>query len=198
VTWRNVLTVSTWKVCITQVRLHNRRVHVRAMPVFLKIWCHAPLALCTCCVCFAKNVMTMCQQFLRLWYVSPCGLGFVWFFWREGVFFSNQIVHPNLVRESIWSLFQICFVVGRPIFLTTKSFMGSALPRFLTLTSLSVGVQGTRLPWALVLTTEGIRRGGFWDAIQWLRMRLYGACVSPGMRANPSTCRVSRLTLVGT
>jgi len=42
----------------------------------------------------------------------------------------------------------------------------------------------------------GIRRGGSRDVIRWLRIRLYGACVSPGMRTNPSTCRV--LTLVGT
>jgi len=43
---------------------------------------------------------------------------------------------------------------------------------------------------------EGIRRGRSLDAIRWLRMRLYGACVSLGMRANPSTCRV--VTSVGT
>jgi len=33
-------------VYITKVRLHNRRVHVRAVSVFLKVCCHTPLALC--------------------------------------------------------------------------------------------------------------------------------------------------------
>jgi len=47
-----------------------------------------------------------------------------------------------------------------------------------------------------VLELRGLRRGGSRDAIRWLRMRLYGACVSPGMRANLSTRRV--LTSDGT
>jgi len=34
------------------------------------------------------------------------------------------------------------------------------------------------------------RQGRSRDAIRWLRMRLYEACVSPGMQTNPSTCRV--------
>jgi len=45
----------------------------------------------------------------------------------------------------------------------------------------------------------GIRREGNRDEIYkiwWLGMRLYRACVSPKMRANPSTCSV--LTSVGT
>ena len=51
-----------------------------------------------------------------------------------------------------------------------------------------------RLPSVLVL--KRIRRGGSRDAIRWLRQRMCGACVSPGMQANPSTCRV--LTSVST
>jgi len=49
-----------------------------------------------------------------------------------------------------------------------------------------------------VLVLRGIRRGGSRDIILCLRMRMCGACVSlsPGMRANPSTCGV--LTSVGT
>ena len=66
--------------------------------------------------------------------------------------------------------FYFCFVVGRPLFPTTKPFMGCPLPLSLTLTPLSVGTWGTRLSW--VLTLRGIRRGGSRDAIRWLRMRL--------------------------
>jgi len=41
-----------------------------------------------------------------------------------------------------------------------------------------------------MLVRRGIRRGGSRVDIRWLRMRMCGACVSPGMRANPSTCGV--------
>jgi len=36
----------------------------------------------------------------------------------------------------------------------------------------------------------GTRRGGSRDAIEWLRMRLCGAGVSPWMQTNPSTYKV--------
>jgi len=102
VTWSNIITVSTWEVshhqgtllypsCPCRVQaleiIYDLRigfpinniislsVHVRAVPVFLKaeIWCHTHLALCTCCVCFSKNMMTMRKRFSRLWYRSPYG-----------------------------------------------------------------------------------------------------------------------------
>jgi len=76
---------------------------------------HTHLALCTRCVCFAKKMMTMCQQISRIRYVSPYGLGLV----------------------------LLC--CGRPLFLTTKSLMGCPLPLSFTLTPLSVGAQGMRL-----------------------------------------------------
>jgi len=60
-------------------------------------------------------------------------------------------IPPNPVRECILSRFSFCFIVGRPLFLTTKLFMGCSLPLALTLTSLFVGVRRSRLPWALVL-----------------------------------------------
>jgi len=37
--------------------------------------------------------MTMCQQFARLWYVSPHGLGLVVLCCREAAFSNYQIVH---------------------------------------------------------------------------------------------------------
>ena len=98
---------------------------------------------------------------------------------RSGRIFSKITwVHMVLVL--------VFLVVGRPLFPTTKSFMGCPLTHSFTLYSLFFVVQATTLPWALVF--EGIRRGGSRDAIGWLRMRLYGACVGPGMQANPSTC----------
>jgi len=32
---------------------------------------HSRLALCTCCVCFPKNMMIMCQHFPRIRYGGP-------------------------------------------------------------------------------------------------------------------------------
>jgi len=52
----------------------------------------------SCCACFAKNMMMMYQQFPRVRYVSPYGLGLV------------------------------CFVGGRLLFLITSSLMGCPLP----------------------------------------------------------------------
>jgi len=91
--WRCIYRFPESGVYIAQVRLHNRRVYVLAVPVFLKIWCHTPLALCTCCVCFPKNMFTMCQQFPRLRYVSPHGLGLLLLCCREATLSNYQIVH---------------------------------------------------------------------------------------------------------
>jgi len=43
--------------------------------------CHTRLAtsMCTCCACFAKNMMMMNQEFPRIWYVSQ-----VSFWYRVG------------------------------------------------------------------------------------------------------------------
>ena len=54
---------------------------------------HTRLAVCTCCTSFAESMMMMSQQFPRIQYVSPYSLGLV---------FS---------------------VGGRPLFLSTKSYM---------------------------------------------------------------------------
>jgi len=51
------------------------------------------LALCTHFVCLAKNMMTMCQQFSRIQYVSPYCLGLVLPCWREAGVPNYQIVH---------------------------------------------------------------------------------------------------------
>jgi len=53
-------------------------------------------------------------------------------------------IPPNPVREST-GLGWVFLVVGSPLFLTTKYFMGCPLPPSLTLKSISVGVQGTKL-----------------------------------------------------
>jgi len=45
----------------TNKDLHTRRAHVRAVRMY-----HTHLALCASCVCLAKNMMTMHQQFSRL------------------------------------------------------------------------------------------------------------------------------------
>jgi len=37
--------------------------------------------------------MTVCQQSLRLWYVSPFGLGLLLLCCREAAFFNYQIVY---------------------------------------------------------------------------------------------------------
>jgi len=61
-TWKVCMTVCTWKVYIAQVRIHTRRIHVRAVPVFVKI-CATPILLCVEPVStFAKNVMTLHQK----------------------------------------------------------------------------------------------------------------------------------------
>ena len=65
---------------------------------------------------------------------------------------------------------QFYLLVGRPLFLTTKSFMGCPLPLSLTLTPLNGGTGGTKIP--SVLTLRGIRCGGSRVAIRWLRMQL--------------------------
>jgi len=79
---------------------------------------------------------------------------------------SYELVNPtfkfSLISPEFSTLFHIiyfyfCFVGGRPLFLSTKSFMGCPLPLYLTLTPLSVGTQGTRLSWVLLF--RGITRG---------------------------------------
>jgi len=52
-----------------------------------------PLSLCTCCDCFPTNMMTVCQQSPRLWYVSPYGPGLVLLCCLEVAFSNYQIVH---------------------------------------------------------------------------------------------------------
>jgi len=112
-------------------------------PIYtIKVRPQANLALCTCCDNYDKNMMMMRPQFSRLGYVSPYGLSLVLLCCREPAFSNYQIVHG----------------------------LSPALPLSLTLTPLSVGTWGTRLPWVLALTR--IRHGGSRDTIQWLRTRL--------------------------
>ena len=46
------------------------------------VYYYTSLAVCTCCACFANNMMMMYQQFSRICYVSPYGLGLVLLFCR--------------------------------------------------------------------------------------------------------------------
>jgi len=85
ISWQYINNFPDSGVYIAQVRLHNRRVHVHILLVFLHIWCHIPLALCAYCVCLPKNMMIMCQQFIRLlflWYRFSFAL------WSGGRFFQ--------------------------------------------------------------------------------------------------------------
>ena len=96
--------VYTVIIFLAQLRLHTRRVYSCTVPVFRKIWYHTHLDLCTCCVCFAQNMMTMRQQFSRLRYVNAHGQGLVLLCCREATFSNYQIVHglpPPPFRNSL-------------------------------------------------------------------------------------------------
>jgi len=148
---------------IAQVRFHNLHVHVRAVPVFLKIWCHIPLYLCTCCDCVTKNMMTTCQQFPRLWYVSPCGLGLALLCCRA----NCQIVHglppPSLSHPD------------------RRDFLECWCSRHKVTVALSVSVSGDQ--------TWGISAGCYSSRLA-EDAQVRGLC-SPRMQASPSPCRVS-------
>jgi len=94
--WRRINTLPDSGVNIDQVRLHNRRVHVRAVPILrvsLK-YNATPLVFCVHFVSiFPKNMMTMCQQFHRLRWVSPHGLGLVLLCCQDSACGKYRIVH---------------------------------------------------------------------------------------------------------
>jgi len=102
----------------------------------------------------------MYQQFPRIRYVSPYCLGLVILCFREAAFSDYQIVH------------------GWP----------QALLLSFTLTPLSVvlEVQKCLQCWRL----GGSDVGDFGTLFGGWGCDFYRACVSPGMRASPSTCRV--------
>jgi len=91
--WECINQNSNWGVYLDQVLIHNRRAHVCAAPVFLKIWGNLPLDLRTYCVCFPTNMMTTRPQFPRLWYESPRGLALILLCCWEAAFSNYQIVH---------------------------------------------------------------------------------------------------------
>jgi len=111
---------------------------------------------------------------------------------------TSQVTWSSPSTMTVWIRVYFFFVYfcfcWREFFLNTKFVHGLPLPPSFHPEFLSAGVQGMRLPWVLAL--RGIRRGGSWDTIRWLRMPLCGAWVSPGMRAHPSISRV--LTSLGT
>jgi len=53
----------------------------------IKVRYHTWLAVCTCCACFAENMMMMYQQFPRTRYMSPYGLGVSFALLSGGHFF---------------------------------------------------------------------------------------------------------------
>ena len=72
------------------------------------------------------------------------------------LFWCSVLVHMYVSVYSFFSFIYSCFVCGslRPLFVTTKSFMGVPLPLSFTLIPLSVGTYGMRMPWVLLLSTE--------------------------------------------
>jgi len=137
----NTSKISQLKVCIPTRYASITVVNMPVLYLFpYNIWDHRPLDPCTYCVCFPTNMITTSPHFPRLWY-------------EIHIFY-----------------FYFYFVVGRPLFPTTKSFMSCPILLSLTLTPLSVSTGGTKVP--SVLTLRGIRCGESRDDIRWLRMRL--------------------------
>jgi hypothetical protein len=62
---------------------------------------HTRLPVCTCCACFAKNIMSMYQQFPQIWYVSQYGLGLVLLCWREAAVPLQQPIQPPLLSHNV-------------------------------------------------------------------------------------------------
>ena len=92
----------TWEEIQLRLTLsrQNRHVHVR-FP--LRIWFHTHLALCTCCDCFPNNMITMCQQSPRLWYLSP--------YWSQKLLNCEAFAHTGSLFQVSW-IFEVQDFVG--------------------------------------------------------------------------------------
>jgi len=165
---------------------------------------HTNLALCVSCVCLLKKwwqyikkiptrvctstrhasitVVNMSVLCLFPWNMRPLPSwsGYIQSLFSYKYDSDASTFSPPPVQESMWFRFSFTFLSGGR-FPTIKSLMGCPLPLSLSLTPLSVGTGGTKVP--SVLTLGGIRRGGSRDAIRWLRMRLvWGLCKSRDAR----------------